>query len=378
MITVRLLPVRDPSRVEWHVATDHDREHVIAYETVHGEPPAPPDRADVGAILALARAMNFRQDLHVAGPVSWSLLANLEELVDVWTRWRPDLYGRIAITAEEVLDDRHDGPGPFATRAAAAFSGGVDGTYAVASHVAGLLGRRQLDVAAAVLVHGFDVPLAATDGWAAALAGARAMTEDLGVPLVAIRTNWKDVCLDWEMEFGMALAAVLQHFTDRAGVALVADDNPYEGVHLPWGTNPISQRFLGSNRMRTVGSGGGVGRTDKCRAIGRWPAVREHVRVCWEGPDPGRNCQRCEKCIRTNLAFVAAGVGEVPALGRSDVGRLRQLEVRSSAAVPLWDDIVANLDAFPADQATELLAFARRAHDRFPHLVRPARLDEPS
>jgi hypothetical protein len=30
--------------------------------------------------------------------------------------------------------------------------------------------------------------------------------------------------------------------------------------------------------------------------------------VCWEGPDQGRNCGECRKCVRTQLAFMAVGV----------------------------------------------------------------------
>lgn len=375
MITVTLREASDPSRVEWHVDTDHDRAHVIAYETIAGTPPARPDRWDAGAILAIARAMNFRQALHIAGPVSWSLLANLEEWMDAWSRWRPDLYAVVPVTADEVVDDRAEGAGALAGVAVAAFSGGVDGTYATAAHATGALGLRSRSIAGAVLVHGFDVPLADEDGFRAALDGAAAMTDELGVPLVAVRTNWQDVCLDWEMEFGIALAAVLHHFTDRASGAVVADDNPYEGVHLPWGTNPVSQPWLASNRFRMTGAGGGIGRADKCAFIGRWASVREHVRVCWEGPQPGRNCQRCEKCIRTNLAFQAAGLGEIPALGAVDLDLLGQIRVRSKAAVPLWDDLLGRLDHFEPDLRVEVIAAVRRAHDAFPQVPRPAALD---
>ena len=38
-----------------------------------------------------------------------SLLANLEEWMDAWARWRPDLYEVVPITAEEVVDDRAEG-----------------------------------------------------------------------------------------------------------------------------------------------------------------------------------------------------------------------------------------------------------------------------
>jgi len=375
VITVSLVAGEAPTRIAWHVRTDHDRDHLIAFDTVSGAPPAPPDRADVGALLAVFRAMNFRQALHVDGPVSWSLLARLEEWMDAWARWRPDLYEVVPVTAAEVIDDRADGAGALAGTAVVAFSGGVDATYATAAHATASVGRRSQHIAAAVLIQGFDIPLDDADGFDAALHGATAITDELGVDLVAVRTNWRDVCLDWEMEFGVALAAVLHHFSDRATMALVADDNPYDAFHVPWGTNPVSQHWLASNRFAMAGVGGGLGRADKCRFIGRWASVREHVRVCWEGPTPGRNCQRCEKCIRTNLAFIAAGIGEISSLGVVDPSTIGSLQVRSAAAVALWDDLLGYLDQFDEPLRAAVVDMVRRAHDRFPDLARPAVLD---
>jgi hypothetical protein len=40
-------------------------------------------------------------------------------------------------------------------------------------------------------------------------------------------------------------------------------------------------------------------------AIAQVPALRDRLRVCWEGADKSRNCGECEKCRRTYLNFLA-------------------------------------------------------------------------
>ena len=174
MIRARLAPTSVPERIVVDVRTDHEGDAQLWWETVAGDPPPVPDRLDVAALALVAKAMNYGQDLHLDGPVSWRLLANLEEFVDAWTQWRPATFRPVSLSAEEVIDDRGRGPGELADRAVAAFSGGLDGTYGVHLHARGLLGRRTLRVAAAVLVGGFDIPLDDDLGLAAATTGAPA------------------------------------------------------------------------------------------------------------------------------------------------------------------------------------------------------------
>lgn len=348
MIRARYSPHSTGERIVVDIETDHDDDTQLWWETTIGAPPPIPDRMDPVAIALVAKAMNFTQDLHLEGPVSWQLLANLEEYIDAWTMWRPDIFRKVAITAEEVVDDRGDGRGSLAGRAVSAFSGGVDGTYSAYAHQFGLLGRRSLDVAAAVLVHGFDIPLDDLDGFAVAVEGARAMTDELGIPLVVVRTNWQAVANpEWQMTFSAAVAAVLHLFTDRASVALQAADNTYRQVTIPWGSNPITGPFLSSSRMRLVHPGAGATRTEKVRAIGAMTSVRDHIRVCWEGDRLGRNCGQCEKCIRTKANFLAAGHGVAPALGPLVPGELRSVSIGSEGAYAIHAELLADAESLP-------------------------------
>ncbi|MGN6694241.1 MAG: hypothetical protein ACTHN0_08690 [Aquihabitans sp.] len=355
MIRARLSPASAPERIVVDIQTDHDADSQLWWETTSGEPPALPDRLDPVAIALVAKAMNFTQDLHLEGPVSWRLLANLEEYIDAWTMWRPDILRRVAITADEVVDDRGDGPGPLAGRGVAAFSGGVDSVYAAVSSQQGLLGRRSLDLATAVLIQGFDVPLGDDAAFGVAAAGARALLGEIGIPLVTVRTNWKDVAdPEWQMTFGLAVASTLHLFTDRAGNAVLASDTTYGALNVPWGSNPVTSPLLASSRMRLVQPGGGQTRTEKAAAIGGLASVRDHVRVCWEGEDHGRNCGRCEKCVRTKVNFLAAGHGAIPALGPLEPGQLRGLTIRSTGAHSILVELLGETDHLDPEVADDI------------------------
>jgi hypothetical protein len=356
MIRARLAATAVPERIVVDVRTDHEGEAQLWWETVVGHPPSVPDRLDVAALALVAKAMNYGQDLHLEGPVSWRLLANLEEYVDAWTQWRPQTFRPVALSAEEVVDDRGTGAGERAARAVIAFSGGLDGTYGAHLHARRLLGHRTLDLAAAVLVGGFDIPLGDEVGLAVAVEGARAITTELGVPLVVLRTNWQAVAdPEWEMTFGTAMAAALHLFADRAGNVLLSSDTTWAAPTFPWGSNPITTPLLSSSRMRMSHPGASATRTEKARALGALPSVREHIRVCWQGVVPGRNCGRCEKCVRTKANFLAAGHGAVPALGPLQRGEIRSLTLHAVAARDLFVQLLEDRDRLPAPVVEELL-----------------------
>ena len=57
-------------------------------------------------------------------------------------------------------------------------------------------------------------------------------------------------------------------------------------------------------------------RMEKLEALFSWPEALENLKVCWEGQYkydtlPDTNCCKCDKCVRTMLAFEALG-HEIP------------------------------------------------------------------
>jgi len=133
------------------------------------------------------------------------------------------------------------------------------------------------------LIHGFDIPLENSDAFAVVRSNARRALESVGVPLVCVKTNWRDVaCRNWENEFAAGLAACLHQFAGIAGIGLVGSAEDYAHLHLPWGSNPITNGLLSGGALRIVTDGAGFTRSEKVALIARSPAFRDNLRVCWK------------------------------------------------------------------------------------------------
>jgi hypothetical protein len=274
----------------------------VFFEIEGGQTPPPLELHDFAAFALVFTAMRQRRPLHINGPVSLAALRNLEEFQEVFAAWRPKDYQPVAITAAEVPSSeapRTHRSGVFA------FSGGVDGSYALLRHVNGQAGRRTVEPVGALVVHGFDIPLDEPAAFEIARAGAAAVLAPLGIPLSVVRTNWRQVCCQrWELEFGCGLAACLHQFEGLATHGVLGADEDYAHLVLPWASNPITNRLLSGN-FEIYTEGGGQTRTQRVALICETPAVAERLRVCWEGPMTGQNCGVCEKCVRTKLNFMA-------------------------------------------------------------------------
>lgn len=296
----------------------------------------PPNSANHALTALLPLAMHEGADLHVRGTVDRTLLENLEEAIDAWTLWRPDLYRPIRISADEVTCATYE---PEA-RAALMYSGGVDANYALVAHKERLLGHRNRDVGTAVLVHGFDIPLSEEQWFAQAKQHAEPILDHFDCPLTVVQTNWRSISVNWEMAFGFGVTTVLHQLERDHGSGLWAADEPYNREVIPWGSNSISNPLLsgGTFPIRCVGSG--ISRAGKIGVIGQHPIIREHLRVCWRRPQNGQNCGVCEKCVRTRLALQAYGYGDTPAFqGVLAPDMVSKVRIDSAVQFDLMDEV---------------------------------------
>jgi hypothetical protein len=320
------------------------------YEYEPDVTPPSPETLDFAAIALTPLAMMRGLPLHLDGKVSLELLANLEEFRDVWHRWEPTQFEPVDLGASELVRDRPGerralwgGKRPTSRerRSIAAFSGGVDAVHTVLMHSRRALGARSAPPVGAVLVHGFDIPLTDEAGFDHAARGAKAILDDLGIPLVRVRSNLRDGFVPhWEFGFMAATASVLRPFDDRADVAIVGSGAVYGQEPHPWGSHSTTDHLLGSPAFPLYVTGLSVTRTEKARVIGELAAVRKHIRVCWEGPTPGSNCGSCEKCVRTKLNFLAAGHDHVEALGPLTVDEVGRIAPRNEAQRNLLADLL--------------------------------------
>lgn len=305
--------------------------------------PAAPSDADFALVAMLPLCMHRGFDVRVHGSVNRDLLEAVEECMDIWTSCRADLFKR---RVEIVADDYLDQPRPASDRSAVlTFSGGVDATFALTAHQRAMLGRRSTPIAAGLMVHGFDIPLQPPDWFEKAATHARAIVHEQDTAFTSVRTNWREVCVDWTMSHGFGLFAVLHQFHGRVRGGVIASDYDYFDFQHAWGNNSLTNFFLSGASFPIRDCGGGYSRTTKVEVIGQSPAVREHLRVCWERPELGGNCGRCEKCVRTQLNFLAAGLGQVPAFpGPLTASMVKQVGCKNSVQHQL---LAGTLKDFP-------------------------------
>ncbi|MFT3733126.1 MAG: hypothetical protein QM780_17190 [Hyphomicrobium sp.] len=268
---------------------------------------APPefDGGDFALIAMLPIAMNAMTDLHAEFAVDSTLLDGLDHYQEIWHSWRPDLFKKkIKITTAGETSR----PPSSHQAAVAAFSSGLDSTFTLSRHVNNDAGRATRNVRTAVMVHGFDMPLEAESGFETLARNGSAICSELGVDLVTVKTNWRRIIPNWEMTFGAGLSSVLQQFSKRHDVALVATEESYQNCFPVWGNSFWTDRFFSSSRLKIESDGGAYDRIERARYVGRHRALIPHLRVCWVGPRTGENCGVCPKCVLTKLNFVAAGV----------------------------------------------------------------------
>lgn len=269
---------------------------------------------DSFVLAALLKAMEDRATLRVHGPVSASLLDNLEEFQLIFSLWFPDKYARIDIAADHEVEAR-----PVNDQVILSFSGGVDGAFCALNHILrrGPIQRKRFDVNAVLYIEGFDVNIDYDEQCKAVRRRNRLLLQPHGDPtFLNVRTNLKyllSIKRFWASH-ACVIASAASLFRNLSGGCLVGSSHSY--VHLnPWGSHPLTDRLLSSNSFQ-IYHDMVFTRMEKLRALKQWPEALENLKVCWEGQYrygtlPDRNCCECDKCVRTMLAFRALGQ-EIP------------------------------------------------------------------
>lgn len=144
-----------------------------------------------------------------------------------------------------------------------------------------------------------------------------AVARDSGIVLIPVYTNIRLLDEDghvFTINHGAILGAVAHAFSQRlTNVSISASDSipglSFVNCHSfkPHGSHPLLDPCFGSSDLRIRHDGVTLTRLDKTKLIAGWDMALNNIRVC--GPNwPGINCGRCEKCVRTMLELLAAGV----------------------------------------------------------------------
>lgn len=299
--------------------------------------------ADPFIVAFLLLMMQWRHPVQVEGKASPSLLANLERfmaLVGVWSEGR---YEPVTIRAAEEIECP---PPPERGQTITTFSAGLDSCYTVYRHRHNLLGRRNQNITAGIVMHGFDIWLDEPNAAAmyqGLLDNCRTMLDSVGVATIPVTTNYHELPLVWGHNLTNHLVGASRLFAGRFDSALVANGVTYARLGVRWGVHPQLLSYLDSRHFRVADDGAEASRLEKISLLKQWPEAMRHLRVCFENPGSHTNCCRCEKCIRTILSFRAAGVELPPAFPADVTNRqIRRIRFHEAQRPFQWQEVADN------------------------------------
>lgn len=268
--------------------------------------------ADPFVLACYTRAFdNGERRLVCDAPISEGLAAAMRSALGILIHWNLGTFSQQTIPALELTTRPELLTGERGI--AAFYSGGVDSTHLLVRNA------RENPVATAgrinhaIAVYGLDMGKSADSTqegvFAEFLSNAEPLLSNLGLRATPLRTNLRhlDPTLRHFIELSAAfdLAACAMLFAPRVRGFLIA--NPGEPltqtVQKPQSLHPIIHQYLSSGDVQIRTPYVEVSRPDRIREIADSDEALRALRVCFFGEDQALNCGRCEKCVRTMLAF---------------------------------------------------------------------------
>jgi hypothetical protein len=277
-------------------------------------------------------------------------------------------------------------------RAVAFLSGGVDGLHMLMRNHQ--LYRRDdpAYIREALFIQGFDIGKRARDPedarYEMVLQRLEPVVGERGLRLIRCRSNLRHLPSKpdfWELRHsGAALAAVGHAAVVGSAFLFIGASWPISHL-VPWGSHPAVDAYLSSQHITIVHDGSRFSRFEKVRDLASWPTGLGALRVCPASAGLQPNCGECEKCLRTRLELLAAGVGKTEAFGPS----LTPSEIRNAAIlgsigdrVIFYEELIEPLKARGHDELCEVLekkiADSRRESRRARDDDRAVDRDKPS
>lgn len=200
----------------------------------------------------------------------------------------------------------------------ALFSGGVDAFSTLVNHMD--------EKPTLVTIWGADVKLDDVPGWKNVSDHVDSVCSEFGLDKVSVKSNFRSIIREgvldslvaetgdgWWHGFQHGLA-LITHTAPIANVknksiVYIASSFTIEQKGVSCASDPTIDNFIRFGNTKVVHDGYEFNRQMKLRIIANYVKKSGHrirVHVCWRS-EGGRNCCRCEKCMRTILGLYATG-----------------------------------------------------------------------
>ena len=350
--------------VSWE---DHDfPDQELAFEIRCSEPECveaqgPSADAFLAACFPLA-AVHGESRVRIEGRPCPMLVEGLYTAHAWWTSW---VGMPTPVPTIETLHPQRSGMPAGARRAVGLLSGGVDSLHLLLRNRR-LYGRDDAAyVREVIFIHGFDVGKRARDPedarYQMILQRLEPIIEELGLRLIQCRTNLRHLPSKpdfWELRHSGAALAAAGHSAIFGSAFLFIGASWPTSHQVPWGSHPLTDPLFSSQRVTIIHDGSRFSRLQKVCDLASWPLGLAALRVCPAASGSQANCGKCEKCLRTRLELLAAGIEETEAFGPSitpgEIGNAPVLQSIGDRVI-FYEDLIEPLKARGHYELTRVL-----------------------
>lgn len=305
---------------------------------------------------AMAAMWNGETRMEIERGVDPQLSARLSMAMRLMSHWHKSPLRPVKILAPTTV---HPMPDTSRSTTELFLSGGVDSLAALywntTQHSMGYPRR----VGVAFFVHGLDVgdpnKQDRPDVWELGIQKLSTLCHELGVELVTIKVNLRNLAKSWgfyaKWQFASLLSAIAHAASSRIHRCIITSDNVLEYIEHPHGSHPWLNGYFGTDFLEiTTGDMEQFSRLERIRLLTKWPGALDSLRVCWDTgaiPIGHLNCGRCAKCVRTMLEFpVCDQLTNTQAFPQNEVtpDMLKSIHIRSNVEVEYFVELISPLE----------------------------------
>jgi hypothetical protein len=306
---------------------------------------------------AMAAMWNGESRMEIDGGVDPQLRARLTMAMRLMKHWQhsplrpPEILAPSAV--RPLADTTHSTTALF-------LSGGVDSLASLYWNASQYREGDPRRVGVAFFAHGLDVgdpnKPDRLDVWNLGIQKLSVLCQELGVELVTVKVNLRNLAMNWRFyakwQFASLLAAIAHTASSRIHRCIITPDNVLEYTMHPHGSHPWLNTYFGADFLEFItGDMEQFSRLERVRILSAHPGVMNALRVCWDSaaiPEGYLNCGRCAKCVRTMLEFMVCDqLVQTTAFPHKDVTprMMRATHIRSHVELEYFLELIEPLEA---------------------------------